>query len=139
MLEYTNDTPLAIGVKMIRGRSLAHVKWTAPLRALAAADLVTGRAELIDITVLQAGGLCRVSQPYVSAAIRVVDDPAVRREIEAGSRPLIEPSDRVAALLPKPDSLVAAWTNSTPAERIAFANAIGPDNLWDQALVPVIA
>jgi hypothetical protein len=140
MLTYSNGQPLAMGAKTIRGRTLAHQHWTAPIRALTAADLVTGRLELVNITALQAAALCKVSQPYVSAAIRIADDIVVRRQIENGTRPLIEPRPREWALLrPTPTPLAAAWTAASPEERAKLATIVGIDALWTECLEPAIA
>jgi hypothetical protein len=138
MLQYSNGRSPATPVRTIRGRTLAHQQWRAPRRALIAADLIRGDLELVDLTIRQAADLCHVSGPYVHAALKI-EDATVRRRIEAGARPLVLPRPRVTAFLPSPDSLVNAWTHASPAERIAFANAVGPREIWDQALEPAIA
>jgi hypothetical protein len=89
-------------VRQIRGPSLAFSKKPARIRAKLAADIVAGRVEVVALTVGQAARLCRVRRASVSDA-------------------------RKSASL----TLMKIWLGASPEERIAFVDAIGPEDLWD--------
>jgi hypothetical protein len=100
----------AVATSTVRGRTLAHQSWNQRRRAFAAADLVTGRVAFAEPTVLQAAALCKVSQPYVAAALKVADR-VTRAQIVSGHLPLIEARPPVPKMLARPTPLLAAWAS----------------------------
>lgn len=102
--------------RKITGRDLTHRKRTAVQRALLAADLVAGRAVVVEPTLRQAIALTGARPTYASAAVGL--DPGERRSVADGWRPLIPQNAQRA--LPKPTpSLADAWDHASSAEREA--------------------
>jgi hypothetical protein len=64
-------------------------------RAILAAALVEGRITLVDLTTKAIAELCRISEPYVYAALRCTSEQ--REAIHFGDRPLVQPRPRAGA------------------------------------------
>jgi hypothetical protein len=73
------------------GRFLAHNQLSIVKRAFQAADLVSGKLQLINPTALQAAWLSRVNRTYVGWALKRIDE---RADIESGWLPLVPPPAR---------------------------------------------
>jgi hypothetical protein len=104
MLNYTSKSFATSPPRTIRGQFLAKNRWSKRDRAQLAADILAGRAMVIDLTAKQLAGLCRVSLPYIAKA----------RE-----------PDRAAA------RLLHDWEAADSEQRIAFARRAGVESLFD--------
>jgi hypothetical protein len=118
---------------LIRGRSLAHGKRSATERAFVAADLHRNRIDLISPTVKQAAALANVCVPYVTAAVFVADDQALREAVLAGEVSLFDAVRSNAA-----ESLVAHFRRSSVEEWRECAREIGPALVWDTMVEPLV-
>ena len=113
----------------LRGRNLAHSPRSPSQRAAVAARLVLGEHQLVDPTILQAAAICRVSPPYIRAALAAT--AAERAELAGGAVRVVD------LLHPSWDcALERAWHAATPQERAAFGVRVGIDELFDGAVVP---
>jgi hypothetical protein len=90
--------------RIIRGQFLCKNRWSKRARAQLAADILAGRAMVIDLTAKQLAGLCRVSLPYIAEA----------RE-----------PDRAAA------RLLRDWEDADADQRVAFARRAGIELIFD--------
>jgi hypothetical protein len=90
----------------VTGRYLAHNRLTPVERAFLAADIVTGRAKVVDHTATQVMEMAGTNATYMAAASKL--SPSEGKLVEAGVRPLIEaksaepakPAGRFEPLLP---------------------------------------
>jgi hypothetical protein len=94
----------------VTGQYLAKNRLSPRDRARLAAGIIGGQITIRNLTVRQTARLCRVSEPYITAARK-----------------------------PSPcDLLVRDWNAATGAERIEFARRVGVDRIFDGAIAPVI-
>jgi hypothetical protein len=107
----------------LSGRYLAHAKTNRVERAFLAADLVSGRADLVAPTITQAAVLARVNPTYVHWAIRREEN---RIAILAGGMPLVPP-------LRLPQVPVHLRAELNDAELIDIARIVGSDRLLEAA------
>jgi hypothetical protein len=127
MLYNPNLTDGATAPYLLAGRSLAG-NLPAHRRAFQAADLILGKAYLVEPTAAQAAALCRVSPAYAFAAKRIAYcRPDLRADTEAGCRPMLP----TAYGKPSPDEvLLKIWRDCSPGERIAFCRGADPEAVF---------
>ena len=110
-------------VRLITGQWSAHAKLSLAARAYLAADLHTGKAQLISPTVVQSARLARVNPTYVHWAIKRPND---RLLVESGAVPIVPPAMPKALPAPvSPQERLASvvsevGVNSTLAMLVAF-------------------
>jgi hypothetical protein len=114
----------------VTGRNVAHAHRSAVERALLAADLIAGRAELVKPTATQAATLLKVSVPYVHAARNIAGDPDRRAAVEEGRIALYKAADG--------EDLADRLLRASPAERQDAARKLGADLIWETMLEPVL-
>jgi len=80
--------------------------------------------------------MCGSCPQYVEAALVLTNsgDAELLRDVLSGHIGLLEAARRVKPVA----RLIAAYREATVADRVAFARAIGPTVLFDDALVPAI-
>jgi hypothetical protein len=117
----------------ITGRDIAHGKRTVAERALGAADNHLGRIAVVEPTIGQAADLWRVCRPYVAAAVRIADDDAARAAVLAGETPILD-----VAKAANTETLAQHFARTTPAEWLEAARVIGPANVWDHMIAPLV-
>jgi hypothetical protein len=76
-------------VRLITGQWCAHAKLSLAARAYLAADLHTGKAQLISPTVVQSARLARVNPTYVHWAVKRPND---RLLVTSGAVPIMPPA-----------------------------------------------
>jgi hypothetical protein len=84
-------------------------------RAILAAAIVEGRITLVDLTTKAIAELCRISEPYVYAALRCT--PEQREAIHFGDRPLVQPR-------PRPVSPAVDWWRLNEDALLAAINGL---------------
>jgi hypothetical protein len=99
----------------ITGQNLAKGRRTKAQRIYLAEHLATGKVELSKPTLKQAVALARVSLADVYRA-RLARKPK-----------------------PKSPSLAEHLAQSSPAERIEAARALGVDRIWDEMVLPLVS
>ena len=110
-------------VQLVTGQWCAHAKLSLAARAYLAADLHTGKAQLISPTVVQSARLARVNPTYVHWAIKRPND---RLLVESGAVPIVPPAMPKALPAPvSPQERLASvvsevGVNSTLAMLVAF-------------------
>ena len=116
-----------------RGRRVRHGQQAAVVRALTAARL---RAEGAAPSFSAAAIMCGSCPQYVEAALVLTNsgDAELLRDVLSGHIGLLEAARRVKPVA----RLIAAYREATVADRVAFARAIGPTVVFDDALVPAI-
>jgi hypothetical protein len=105
----------------------------------AAIRAVTGAQLLLDhkvSSVAAAAIACGSCRQYVAAAITLLQsgNAALTDDVLYGRQPLLAAARRYRQLA----ILIEAYRNASPTDRVAFARTIGPANLWDQSLAPVL-
>jgi len=95
----------------VTGQYLARNRLKARDRARLAADIKAERVPVRNLTVAQVARLCRVCVRYVTDVSR---PPA------------------------KPESLAEHFARSTPDEWRECARTIGPANIWDHMVMPLL-
>jgi hypothetical protein len=105
----------------VTGQYLAKAHLTRRQRARLAADLANGAAELHPLTVKQAAALARVPELEVSMARRN-GKPGNGGNGRNGHETLAEHIAR-----------------SSAAERLAAARVIGPAEIWDSMVEPIVS
>jgi hypothetical protein len=103
--------------RCVSGASLAQlVRRLSPAqRAILAAAIVEGRITLVDLTTKAIAELCRISEPYVYAALRCT--PEQREAIHFGDRPLVQPR-------PRPVSPAVDWWRLNEDALLAAINGL---------------
>ena len=117
----------------IRGRWLAHTKWSASERALLMADLHLNRLTLTSPTIRQCAGLGRVCVPYIRAAIDISDDQAARTAVLHGDCTVLDAGKADAS-----ETLAEHFARATPAEWLECARTVGPAVIWDEMIAPLV-
>jgi hypothetical protein len=138
----TGTVVVKVPPRQVTGRYLAHARLTPTERAFLAADIVDGRAVVVDLTATQVARILRTNATYVAAASKLTH--AERRAVRYGLRPLIArkpeqlplPMPAMSAA-PTTISLAEAWVAASDDERTAFVEEVGIDPIWD-ALEPAI-
>jgi hypothetical protein len=95
-------------VRQVRGQFLAKNKMTPRERARLAAEILTGRADVVDHTKPQAAFLCRVSV----SSIKNVGKAAARKPVS--------------------DVLLDIWRRASPEQRREFIRAAGTEAVWNE-------
>jgi hypothetical protein len=111
MLNYSGKPPSASPPRRITGQSLARRHLSKWQRARIAADIIDGKADIADLTHGQIAVLCGVSLNY---AYKV-------RSNGARHRPKRDLAQR----------LTQVWGLANPRQRIEFARAVGPEQVFD--------
>jgi hypothetical protein len=123
MALYGNGSPQptsAAHLRHITGQYLARAHLNRRQRARLAADLANGVAAIHPLTVKQAAALARVP---------VLDVSQARRNGKHGNGRSNGPAE----------SLAQHIARSSPTERLAAARIIGPAELWDSMISPVVS
>jgi hypothetical protein len=97
--------------RLVTGQFLAKNRLNARDRARLAARIIDGQVKIQNLTIRQTARLCRVSEPYVTAARK---PPAA------------------------PETLAEHFVRATPAEWLEVARVIGPAALWDRMISPLV-
>lgn len=114
----------------------------------AAARAFTGAALYLDKTtptLAAAAARCGSNVNYVRAALVLVKDgtPTMRESVLVGHVPLLEAANQVCRRRKSEHISVAeavlAWCAWTPGQRAEFGRGAGIAELWDKAIVPVMA
>jgi hypothetical protein len=135
MLYSPSLIPDATASHPLAGHSLANNrKLPAHRRAFQTADLMLGKARLVEPTTVQAAALCHVSPGYVRAAKRVaVSHPELRSDVEAGRRPLRKTAYGKRSV----SDLLKIWDSCSFDQRCEFCRRADPDKVFD-AIVSAI-
>jgi len=106
-----DPTPQDDPTRHVTGQYLAKNRLNARGRARLAAGVTDGQVKIRSLTVRQAARLCRVSEPYVTAARK---PPAA------------------------PETLAEHFVRATPAEWLEAARTIGPAVVWESMIAPLV-
>jgi hypothetical protein len=110
VIHQENPTPQD-SVRDVTGQFLAKNRLNARGRARLAAGIIDGQVKIRNLTIRQTARLCRVSQPYVTAARR---PPAA------------------------PETLAEHFVRATPAEILEAARTLGPAVVWQRMVEPLV-
>jgi hypothetical protein len=102
MPTYNGKSPSASPVYFVSGQYLAKNRLGKRARARLAADIISGKAGVIEHTVKQVSAMCRVSRPYIIDA----RTPAMTR-------------------------LLRDWNAAGHEARVEFARAVGAERVFD--------
>jgi hypothetical protein len=128
MLYNPNSTPNIAISHQLTGDYLARSRLSAYRRAFHAADLVLGKASLVEPTAAQAAAVCGVSVAYVFAAKRIAYSlPHLRTDTEAGRRPLLT----TAYGKPSMKDLLKVWNACSFEERCEFCREANPERVFE--------
>lgn len=105
MLNYSAKAFAASPTRVVTGQFLAKNRLCKRDRARLAADILAGKARVIEPTVKQISLMCGVSVPYINEA--------------RGLPP------------PKSRKLLRDWAAATDAERVEFARRAGAEAIFD--------
>jgi hypothetical protein len=105
------------------------------IRAWTAARLRDGE-RIRPPTLAEAAVMCGSSVPYISAIELVMQhgDPRLTDQILRGKIPLMV----AANLLRKRTNIVKSFRKASAADRIDAARVIGPEQIFDEMLVPAL-
>jgi hypothetical protein len=107
MSTYNGSSVTATPVYFVTGQYLSKNQLSKRARARLAADIISGKAGVIDHTVKQLAVLCRVSAPYIAEA----RDRARRTDYAT--------------------RLARAWRVADSDQRIQFIRRAGPERIFD--------
>jgi hypothetical protein len=117
---YTNGSRAPASTTTLTGQYVARAHLTRKQRARLAADLSTGAAVIVPVTVKQAAMLVRVP---------VLDVSQARRNGKHGN----------GRSNGHEETLAEHIARSSPTERLAAARIIGVGELWDSMISPVVS
>ena len=132
--------PPAFPSKPISGKSLAHIKLTALRSAAVAAQIKVGERPLVDHTIEQVALLTRANRVMVSRMLRLTrqERQLIADGIIQKMPPIPVPKKKNWQLqLPfetAHQNLLSTWNAASPAERVAFARAIGVERFWNRRI-----
>jgi hypothetical protein len=114
-------------------RQFKNGRRNAAVRAFTGAQLVRGK---IAPTIAAAAERTGTTRAYVQAALAVLEseNTGLLTDIINGRVPLLVAAQQVKRL----GALVSAYRQASAADRVQFANAIGPSGLFDTSLVPAL-
>jgi hypothetical protein len=115
----------------ITGRNLAHTYRTADERALVGIDLVNGELVLVRPTMRQVAMILKVPPFRIYLAAKVARDPEKRRLVENGWVRLYKAANG--------ESLADHILRTSHAERLAAAQEVGADTIWDDMVAPLVS
>src|SRR5262249_22286244 len=128
MLLYRPGSDPTRPVRLLRGRFLAHNKWTKPRRAFLGVDILAGKAQPVDLTRKHVARLVGVSVSYLEAAQRVAfSRPDLRSACESGLQPLLGAVARPG----RAERLATMWAKASADERRAFIAMAGIDAVFN--------
>ena len=121
MAQYSNGTPRPTSAAhLVTGQYLARAHLNRRQRARLAADLANGAAAIHPLTVKQAAALARVPV----SRTRFNGKPRVKSNGQSNGHA---------------ETLAMHIARSSPTERLAAARIIGPAELWDSMISPVVS
>jgi thioredoxin-like negative regulator of GroEL len=122
-------------VKFQDGLPVEHRKRNPSLQAFVAACLLRESLFGID-TAVKAAAATGTTRAAVHAALIVLQngDEGLAASVLKGWEPLSRAADKVRARV----KLVEAFNSATPDDRVAFARAIGPTELFEAAIEPAL-
>jgi hypothetical protein len=116
-----------------RGRRFRGGRVAAVVRAFTGGHLHQG-VPVKASTLRGAATMVGSNVAYIQAAEIVLQaqDPVLMAKVLRGQVPLLEAALQVKGRV----RLTSAYTNASPTDRVEFARAVGPENLFDNAVVP---